>query len=112
GVSRPSKSVVLTAARLDPVRERLQRELFAHVLLDEREARVLHERDRIAQALRADLARVVLEVGDAIDGVDELGRALADAQRVAQPQLAQGQHLVERTRPCAALAPAPRPRGL
>src|SRR2546430_5881773 len=40
--------------------------------------------------------RVLLELRAAVERVHELGRALADAEHIAQPQLAQAQQLVER----------------
>ena len=47
-----------------------------------------------------------LELGAAVDGVDQLGRAFGDAEHVAQPQLRQAQREIERLRARAPLAAA------
>src|SRR5262249_44438472 len=90
----PSSAPCKPAQLPESKRESLQSELLGHVQR-QAQARVLHELDGSAQAqLRG--GTVLEQARTAVDRVDQLRDAFADAQQIPQPQLGQGQPQVQR----------------
>ncbi len=71
------------------------------------EARVGGELDAAAQRYGVATVGILLELRAAVDGVDQLGGAFAQAHEVAQPQLREAQTEIERAGALAPLAAAP-----